>query len=184
MCLCFSKSGLFSFGTSEIASPGFTSASFALYCPGPGFYGLTAKNSFLAIVLVEEYFGAEFKTFFLYLEYSAGPGVFSFSSRGFLGDFENKLTEDDLYLVPLNAGSWVPGPGNSTLKSCISSIKVFLLVWVVVQRGAVFLFFRWDSYCPGAGILDNSWAMRSLTLFLQENPLLLATFSSTKVDLL
>lgn len=61
-----------------MAKPGLTSDILALYCPGPGFSGLTAKNSFLAIVFVEEYLGAEFKTFFFYFEYSAGPGVFSF----------------------------------------------------------------------------------------------------------
>jgi hypothetical protein len=54
------------------------------------------------------------------------------------------FAEDDLYFVLLKAGSWAPGPGNYTVDCCISSIKVFLFVWVVVQRGAVDLFLRLD----------------------------------------
>lgn len=84
---------------------GFTSVILGSYCTGDGFSGLTCKNSFLAIVFVEEYLGAEFNTLSFSAAYPTGPGVFSFSSKGFLGDLENMLADEDRYLVPVKAGS-------------------------------------------------------------------------------
>ncbi len=55
------------------------------------------------------------------------------------------LAEVDLYLVPEKAGLCTPGPGYYCFAICISSINVFLLVWVVAHLGAVCLFLRLNS---------------------------------------
>jgi hypothetical protein len=50
--------------------------------------------------------------------------------------------------------SYFEGDGYYFLKSCISSINVFLLEDGFAIRGAECLFFKGESYCPGPGNLE------------------------------
>ena len=60
------------------------------------------------------------------------------------------------------------------------SIKVFLFSPVEEYCGALFLFFKWDSYCPGAGNFAIYYAIKLLTFWRHEYPLFFLLLSSTK----